>query len=329
MPVTAIDIAARLGLSQPTVSRILNDVPGYRVSPDTRQRVLEIARELGYQPNAVARSLRRKRTHIVGFYSGYGFLDARNEFLAEIIGAIQRNCERHQLDLLLHSTHRGRSTDDIYAELVNGRIDGLFLHTAADDSLVERLISSSLHVVALVDAVESLPSSYGNDEDGMRQLIEHLWDKGYRKYFFLSPVQRFASVERRRAAFQQELSLRGISQEEMQVIELDMEDPRPAIDVILSRSEKRTVCCCWNDSTAYNLVRICRQHGVKVPQEIAVTGFDGFRDLKMPAGQLTTVSVPYTQIAEAAVEALVQQIAGNTQVSVPVFPVTILPGDTT
>ncbi len=329
MLITAKDIANKLGLSQPTVSRILNDAPGYRVSAHTRQRVLEAARELGYQPNAVARSLRRRRTNVVGFYSGYGSLDARNDFLAEIIGVIQRTCEQYKLDLLLHSTHRNRSTDDIYGELANGRIDGLFLHTSADDPLVAKLSASSLHVVALVDQVTTLPSVFGDDSDGIKQLISHLLKKGYVRFLFLVPEKRFASVEKRRESFEAELSSLGISEENRLIVRLDMEDPIPGLEIALSQPAVRTAVCCWNDTTAYNLIRICRATGISIPERIGVTGFDGFLDTKMPAGQLTTVRVPYDLIACSAVKMLVSQIEEQIPEPVSPFPVSLLVGDTT
>ena len=108
MPVTAKDIAREFELSQPTVSRILSGDPNHRVAEATRERVLETARRLGYQPNAVARSLRRGRTNIIGLYTNHNY-DARNDFLGTIVGALQRNCETHDLDLLLHSALYGRS----------------------------------------------------------------------------------------------------------------------------------------------------------------------------------------------------------------------------
>ncbi len=87
MPVTAKSIARELQLSQPTVSRILSGDPRHRAAPDTRRRVLETASRLGYQPNALARSLRRGRTGIIGLYTNHDY-DARNNFLGTIIGAL-------------------------------------------------------------------------------------------------------------------------------------------------------------------------------------------------------------------------------------------------
>jgi len=165
-PITAKEIGRQLGLSQPTVSRVLSGATGHRVSPETRQRVLEAAAQMGYRPNALARSLRQGRTNIIGFYTGYGYLDARNPFLAELIGGLQRAADPRRQDILLHGIFRGASTDDIYGELVDGRIDGLFLHTHSGDPLVARLQNSSLPVVAIADAIAHIPSVIADDAGG-------------------------------------------------------------------------------------------------------------------------------------------------------------------
>src|SRR4028119_1082856 len=107
MPITAKDIALELELSQPTVSRILNGDARHRASEATRQRVLETARRLGYRPNAVASSLRRGRTGIIGLHTNHNY-DARNEFFGSIIGGLQCACNERGLDLLLHSALHGR-----------------------------------------------------------------------------------------------------------------------------------------------------------------------------------------------------------------------------
>src|SRR4051794_3534892 len=96
MSITAKDIARELNLSQPTVSRILNGDEAHRAAEGTRQRVMEAAQRLGYQPNAVARSLRRGRTNTIGVHT-YGRYDVRNDFLGTIVGALQCACEAYHL----------------------------------------------------------------------------------------------------------------------------------------------------------------------------------------------------------------------------------------
>lgn len=328
MPVTAKDIAQRLGVSQPTVSRVLSGTHGCRISPTTRQRVLDMAREMGYQPNAVARSLRCRQTNIVGFYSGYGCLDARNDFLAEIIGGLQRACDGYTLDLLLHSVHRGQSTDDLFGKLLDGRADGLFLHTTPDDPLVERLATSSLPVVAIADCLPQLPSVFCADAEGTRQLMEYLWQHGHRRIGYIAPTICFPSVERRREAFEAVMLERGQTEDKAPVYRVNMEETAPALDAILHAKEPPTAVCCWNDRTAYNLLRHCRERSLRVPEDLAVVGFDGFQDTKFPARRLVTVLAPWAEVTNIALELLVAQIRGEEVARATELPVTLLPGDT-
>ncbi|MBC8138971.1 MAG: LacI family DNA-binding transcriptional regulator [Fibrella sp.] len=326
--VTAKDIGNALGLSQPTVSRILTGAAGYRVAEDTRVRVMQAAAQMGYRPNAVARSLRRRRTNIVGFYTGYGYVDARNAFLAAIIGSIQQAASRRRVDVLLHSMSRDTSTDDIYGELMDGRVDGLFLHTHVGDPLAERLAESdALPVVAIADALPGIPSVVCDDESGTRALIAHLWERGHRRIGYVYPRTRFASVERRIGAFLTEMRERG-TESEAPLFAIDIEDTLPALAEIRAMPNPPTAVCCWNDLTAYDLIRECGQAGIRVPGGLAIAGFDGLMDPKLTPCRLLTVAANWNVIAEQAMEQLFAQIESRfcpEEESSPVSPVTTLP----
>lgn len=328
MAVTAKDIAGKLGLSQPTVSRVLSGARGHRVSPDTRQRVLEAARQMGYRPNAVARSLRRRRTNIVGFYTGYGYVDARDDFLAEIIGGLQFACTQHHLDLLLHGIYHGRATEDIYGVLADGRIDGLFLHTSAADSLAERLVDSSLHVVALADPVPGLPSVVCDDAGGTRQILEYLWARGHRQIAYIASEVRLASVERRVAAFVAWMAERGRAGEDAPLLRAHFDEVAPALDTLRSLPARPTAVCCWHDRAAYALLRCCRERAIRVPEDLAVVGFDGFLDTKLPARDLMTAAAPWAEAARIATDILVAHIENRDVPRETCLPVRLIAGDT-
>ena len=327
MPITSKDIAGKLGLSQPTVSRILNGTRGYRVSAETRRKVLEAARQMGYRPNAVARSLRHRRTNIVGFYTGYGYLNARNPYLAAVLGGLQQACDQQRLDILLHGVFRGKSTDDIYGELVDGRIDGLFLHTTADDPLVAQLGISSLPVVAISDAMpDLLPCVVADDKAGVGLLVDHLWKKGHEKIAFLAPQRRFVSVERRVEGFVQAMKERGVS--EPQVYRVDQLDAFVGIDA-LPKTDPPSAICCWNDYSAASLVLECERNGIRVPNDLAVTGFDGVLDSRITAHSLTTIAVPWSEVGQRALEVLRARINGEAIEMENFVPVRLVEGGTT
>ena len=318
-PITAKEIGRRLGLSQPTVSRILSGGDGHRISPATRQRVMEAANQMGYRPNALARSLRQGRTNIVGLYTGYGYLDARNPFQAELIGGLQRAADKQRLDILLHGVFRGASTDDIFGELVDGRIDGLFINTHADDPLVARLRDSSLPVVAIADAVPGIPSVVADDAGGTTRLLDFLWEKGHRRIAYVRPRRRFLSVEQRVETFQSWAEAHGLTPDQAPVYEIDFEFTEPALEAILSlpAETRPTAVCCWNDVAAFDFLMHCRKRGVSVPETLAVVGFDGLlTDPRFSPRALVTVGASWPDIADCAV-ALLRRMATRSKCNAP------------
>lgn len=327
MPVTAKDIAASLGISQPTVSRALSPAHQHKISPATRQRIQKVAVEMGYRPNAVARSLRRQRTNIVGFYTSHGALYSNNPFLAELIGGLQRAGDLHRLDLLLHGSYRGWATEDIYGELVDGRIDGLFIHTSPDDPLVWQLAAAALPVVALADPLPGLPSAACDDADGMKQLLGYLWDRGHRQFAFIEPQMFMPSVVRRLDALRHLLNEKS---EECSLAVFTGSDGSltPLLDSILRHGSRPTAVCCWNDGAAYALLKECRERGVNIPDDLAVTGFDGLPCTTLPSNELVTIMSPWGDVAVAAMEMLVRQINGHTVPQEVTVPVLLVAGDT-
>jgi DNA-binding LacI/PurR family transcriptional regulator len=330
MPVTAKDIARELSLSQPTVSRILNGDPKHRVSPATRERVMEAAKRLGYQPNAVARSLRRGRTDVIGLYSNHNY-DARNDFWGTIIGALQRNCEERHIDLLLHSALYGRPPDEMFAKLRDGRVDGLLLHATSGDPLVEMVGNSSLPVVAIADPDPRIPSVSVDDLDGMRQSIEYLWARGHRRYVYICPEVSLSSIERRRAAFEADLQKRGLAEKDRVVLRINWELVGGWVSYLLA-SGLRTAVLCWNDRTAYRLLDACLDRNVPIPGQIAIVGFDGFPTDRVPRRRLVTVYCPWETVASQALVMLLGIIEGKGQPEQGpreiCLPVTRVEGDT-
>ena len=324
MAVTGKDIARELGISQPTVSRILNGREDARVSDETRARVFEAAQRLGYRPNAIARSLKHGRTHCVGFHSLYDY-DARNDFLSSLLGGLQRACAAHHLSLMLLPAWHDQSAQEIALEMHDGRIDGLFLHTGPSDRIVEQVQQASLPVVALADIIPGVTSVAFDNAMGMRLLIEHLRGRGYRRFVFAAPQARLQSVEMRLSAFESLLR----DDEVGRVERIDYEASEPLLETLRDwrQSDEKFVVCCWNDRTAYHLIAQCWRAGIAVPEQMAVVGFDGFLDTKLPVHQLVTVGGDWDELTRRALEAMSALIAGETPANI-VLPVRLFEGDT-
>ncbi len=314
-----------------TVSAVLSrNSKTVRVSEATRKRVLDIAQEINYQPNIAARNLRRRRTDILGIYTRYGYLNGRSYFLTELLGGLQEGCDAHQKDLLLHGAFHGHTPEKIFSELTDGRVDGLILLTNSDDPLVSLLTASALPAVAIVDALPGLPSVVADDALGMRQIVEHLAEQGHHSLFYRDRSYPRVSALHRLSSFRETVSALGLEAIESVAVDLsDMLTPSESLWMEAPRDRRPTAAVCWNDMTAYDLLGHCESRCLRVPQDLAVTGFDGIMPPPGFNSRLTTVRAPWLQVARTAVDLLVRRIDGEALPAETILPVEFILGDTT
>jgi DNA-binding LacI/PurR family transcriptional regulator len=323
------EVAERAGVSKMTVSAVLAGGSRHvRVSAETRQRVLDTAQAMGYRPNAVARSLRRRRTHLFGLYSGFGFLNARNAFLADIIGGAQAGCDELGRDLLLHGSFAGRPVEEIHAELADGRIDGLITHSPPDDPLLQLIARSHLPAVAVTDSVPVIPSVVVDDAAGGRLLMEYLAGRGHRRLVMTYPARKMLSATRRRAGAQEVAARLGMS-----VSDYEADTPYPHYGAWLAawaaeaQEERPTAVVCWCDQAAYELLAACRDRGLRVPDDLAITGYDDTHQPLDFQWRLTTVRAPWSEVAKTAVQLLAAQLDGVEVPMETILPVELVPGN--
>jgi DNA-binding LacI/PurR family transcriptional regulator len=318
----SIILAQRLGISQSTVSRALSPATSHKVAPQTRERILKAAADLGYRPNAVARSLKQRRTNTIGFYTGHGYLDLSNDFMMGILAGIQSACEQLQMDLLLHGVYRQHSVDEFFHALLDGRVDGLALHTRVNDPLTPRLVEAGLPLVAIADRMPTVPSVVCDDAAGIQKAVGYLKQRGHEHIAFIGSTALFESGARRADTFAELMGPQAAIRRQ------SPSDNTPRLNEILAMVPRPTAVCCWNDMTAYSIWRECHQQGVRVPDDLAIIGFDGFGCRKCLAPRLTTIRVPWGEIAQNACQLLAAQIQGKVVPAETVFPVELIMGDT-
>lgn len=319
------DVAERAGVSTMTVSLALREGGEKRMAPETRERILRIARELNYQPNARARAFRLGRTNVIGLYAGYGYINVRTPFFTEIVSGLQEGCEEMRKDLLLHGIFHGTSPEDIYKELADGRIDGLVVTIPPHGPLATKLVQSGLAVVAVTDAVEGLPSVVADDAGGMREVVKHLYDRGHRRIeFVMSPAQPVSAL-RRRDAFWSACAELGIVSS-LATLETE-EEVGPLVQGAKGRGI--TAFACWNDVVARRVLDAARVHGLSVPQDLAITGFDGCPLPFADPFPLTTVAAPWAEAARRAVGQIDAILRGDATSLETVLPVRFVVGATT
>ncbi len=331
-PITLKDVAARAGVSSTAVSAVLNQsqTRHVRVSESTRTRIMEAAHHLRYRPNRAARSLRSAKTNVIGVYTGPCYLNPFVPLTSQIIGGLHQGCDAQHKDLLLHGMDRGRTAEDIHAELTGGMIDGLVLYTSAQDPLASLLVESSLPVVTLIDALPCLPLVGADDAAGARMLAEHLAERGHQRVAYLPGNATVSSVERRRVAFAERAGVLGMTVVECAILsgheilsplDLDWLDLPPA--------QRPTAAACWNDLTAFHLLDHCHRRGLRVPEDLAVVGFDGAVPMRGGGVVLTTIQAPWVEVARRTVDLLVSTFAGQAPPPETLLPVQFLLGTTT
>jgi DNA-binding LacI/PurR family transcriptional regulator len=327
---TMADVARLAGVHRVTASVVLNNAEAStQVSEATRQRILDAAQELGYQPSALALALRRQRTDIIGFYRGAVYL--HDPWVADVLMGLQRGCEICRKDLLLYGEYEQRSADEVYASLVNGKVDGLITVPLQDDAAVIRKVARSyLPVVAIADSMPHLVSVVVDDVEGSRLLAEHLARKGHRRILYRKDPYYHTSTVRRLAAFREAAA--GFGMEMAEFLPGDWDSNLSAQEeacLLASPDERPTAAVCWADMCAYGLLDNCERLGIRVPDDLAVVGFDGVVPRIKPAYNLTTIRAPWLQVAEKAVEVLVALLEEKDVPQETVFPVELIVGDTT
>ncbi len=326
---TLSDVAKVAGVSKVAVSVVLNKSRSQvRVSDATRARIVEAAQALEYKPNAMARSLRRQRTDVIGFYSAQGQrFNPLYPFFGTILKGLLDGCEDHQKDFLLHGTFRNRSENDIYLQLLNGQIDGLVLYARSVTPLIQRLIDSRLPVVTIADEVPGLPCVTVDAEMGGRLLANYLADKGYKSVLYrVTDTVLPSTIEKRWQSFRETATQRGL-QVDLLLAQGAFTEKEEA-ELLLDPTRRPDVLAAFSDFSADYTVDFCRENDLRIPEDLAIVGFDGFAAARRPSRRLTTIHAPWAEVARTAVSLLVAQHDGQDVPERTVLPVELIVGDT-
>lgn len=327
-PATLRDVAEEVGVSVSLASFVLNGSrTGTRVSAKTRQAVLDAADRLGYRPNAIARMLNTGRSNRIGVYSGRISLDSRNAFVAELLGGVFEGAREHGLNTLVHSSGEGHAK---LLELVSDRaLDGLILYAAQNDPILDLLGELKVPAVAVADAVEGLPSICVDDRRGAEMMADYLCDKGHRHILLKVPDPAPRSAAERASSFVVRCNERGCQTTVHSEIDPNPKGLGPAdLAVLQSEIDPATAVFCWNDGAAYKACATARTAGLTIPDDVAITGFDGFTSFVEPKFRLTTIEAPWSRVGEVAAKTLSRMLAGE---SVPLkseLPVLLCEGET-
>lgn len=295
---TIRDVAARSGVSVATISRVLNaTVP---VSDDVRARVLAAARELSYVPHAAARSLSTRSTATFGVV----LPDLHGEFFSEVIRGIDLSARRAGYHILVSGSHADRAEMRAVLSALRGRVDGLIV--MSPDLEPETLVSDLPHglpIVLLNSAVKGWPSLTIDNYGGARDVVNHLVSLGHGRVAFVGgPIHNIDARDRRRGY---RAAIRATGLEPLELDGLFTEESGfDAARAILQITPRPTAVFTANDAMAIGALSSLRESGVRVPEDIALVGFDDVPIARYLAPPLTTVSVPIAELGRSGFELL-------------------------
>lgn len=323
MPVTMRDVAQKAGVSKATVSYVLNGRGDtMRIAPETRVRILDAIRELGYHPNALARSLAHKQTHTVAVVMQYPALfSGWSGFTNELMHGVTDAAIAQGYDLMLHTRNPQNhwetgERDGVEREVENltdGRVDGALLLRDRDDPLAIALQERRFPVVLMfTHSVD--PAIWFVDCDniaGGRMATEHLLQRGHRRIVHLAGPVRSCAGEERQIGYRQALARAGIPVNERWIQEIGspLSDYSAALGLWETAQEQRpTAVFAWSDDVAIQMMRLLRERGIRVPQDVAVIGFDSTALCDHTDPPLTSVRQPVYPMARQALGLLTQKI---------------------
>ena len=296
---TIRDVAQAAGVSVATVSRVYNG--SNLVREDTGLRVREAAARLGYVPHGAARSLITSRTNTIGVL----LPDLYGEFFSEVIRGIDQAAQRQGYHLLLSSSHDQRDTFEAALRSMRGRVDGLIvMWPEMDVATAVRNLPAGFPVVLLhapvgPDAFDVIQIA---NFDGARAMVRHFLDLGHRQIAIIKGAEgNFDAAERLRG-YREALAGAGLPLNAALELPGDFSEASGflAVDQLLQGEARPTAIFAANDAMAIGALSALRQAGLKVPQDVAVAGFDDIPIAQYLDPPLSSVHVDISALGERA-----------------------------
>jgi LacI family transcriptional regulator len=314
--ITMRDVAKRANVSQSTVSRVLSgSTDGIQIGDETRQRVLDAVAELGYYPNLHAGSLRGQKTRMIAVM----IADIANPFYHPMVRAVQDIAGSHHYDVMVANTDHMRESERHFCESIIRRpVDGVLMvpyHLTNEElDVVMTRSGAAIAVVGQHITHPSIDVAFGDDYAAVFEVITWLITrKHHRRLGFIAVTNDFSAGARRQHAFMDACRHAGIDLPEANIVEGDWSPAsgERAMRLLLSQPQPPTAVFACNDLMAIGAIEAARELGFRVPQDVAVIGFDDIPVASWVRPRLTTIAQHPGQMGETLTTALFERITGS------------------
>ena len=309
------DIARLARVSHPTVSRALQNSP--LVHPKTAERIRRIAEEAGYRASAVARGLVTRKTRTIGLV----VTTVADPFAGEVVCGIEETANAHGYSVFLADSNTDPERERrVVQEFAERRVDGILVQSSRVGALYFTLLREVKVPIVLVN--DQYPGEFVHsvtiaNEQGMRMVVEHLIGLGHRRIAYMGDRNGYQSDTERLAGYRAALEAAKIPMP-LELIVHGNGKPDGAMQpmqALLALKEPPTAVCCYNDMSALGAMRVIRARGLRIPEDISVTGFDDLFFAAYTNPPLTTVHQPMRRMGKLAMESLIKLMAGEKSVA--------------
>lgn len=312
MPITISDVAAQAGVSKSTVSRYLNE--RYEcMSLETRDRITAVIDATGYRPNALARGLKQKRTHTLAAIVA----NILNPFSTSVIRGIEDYCQQAGFNLILCNADDRPAKERQYVDILAAKqIDGLIINTTGKNNSLLASISQQMPVVLIDRKVPELQCDTVTVDcaAGVKAVIDHLIRQGHNKIAMLTlPYQAVSPRLERVHGYREALVANGIPYREDWLLETDATETavEKTLAALFTRPDRPSALFGVNNLMTMAIVKVLKRLKIKVPQDVAVIGFDDWEWASQIEPPVTVVAQPAYDMGKKAAALLIGRLQGK------------------
>lgn len=300
------DIALKADVSKTTVSRVINN--SNLVNKQTKRKVLKVIEELNFTPNAMARSLVKKTSKTIGFM----IPDVLNPFYMELIQSIEEVISKYGFSMYLCVTNQDPEKEEYYInEMLERRTNGLLaMCTSISATEVLRKALQNIEMVSIQADIEGIDKVDTTGEQGTFEIIEHLIKLGHTKIAFIGYRFDIKTLNNRLMGYKKALEKYNIPLRDEYILEGSVlgNSGYYMAKKLLDLNDRPTAVHCFNEYLVMGAYLAIKEQGLKIPQDISLTGFDNLFVSRLMSPQLTTVSQPISAMGQIAGELLIKNI---------------------
>jgi len=305
--VTMADVAKYAGVSKSTISQFLNERYEY-MSEETREKIKMAIEHLGYQPNYIARSLKQKKTSMIGIIVA----DIVHRFSTEVCRAIEDYCFKHNYQAIICNADNNSMKERTYIETLQAKqVDGLIIFpTGQNTDIYEKMIKENYPVVFMDRNLPKLDGSFilTNNTQASYEAIQLFVQNGHRNIAILTQPLTISTRKERIQGYKMALAENNIAIKEEYIISTDIQDVKNQLFKLFQKENPPTAILAGNDLVFLETISFLQENQISVPEQVSLIVFDNFPFAHLSHPPVTIIAQPAFDMGAKAAELLLNQM---------------------